>query len=73
LADFTEAIRLKPDYADTFYNRGVVRREKGDLDGARADFQKCLQLGGGICDGNQAQIEVQIRELQERLKARPRK
>ena len=28
LADFAEAIRLKPDYAEAFYNRGALRRPR---------------------------------------------
>jgi hypothetical protein len=32
---YTEAIRLKPDYAVAFYNRGIARRDKGDVEGAR--------------------------------------
>src|SRR4051794_8214657 len=31
---YTEAIRLKPDYAAAFCNRGIARQDKGDLEGA---------------------------------------
>ena len=31
---YTEAIRLKPDYADAYYNRGVVYQRKGEYDKA---------------------------------------
>jgi tetratricopeptide (TPR) repeat protein len=44
LADFTEALRLKPDYAEAFNNRGTARRDKGDFDGALADFTEALRL-----------------------------
>lgn len=33
---FTEAIRLNPDYHLAYYNRGVARYAKGDMDGAPA-------------------------------------
>jgi tetratricopeptide (TPR) repeat protein len=44
LKDYDEAIRLKPDHADAFNNRGNVRRTKGDLDGALKDFNKAIRL-----------------------------
>jgi tetratricopeptide (TPR) repeat protein len=55
LKDYAEAIRLKPDYANAYYNRGIVQRDKGDPASAKAaiaDFQKYLDLGGGIRNGN---------------------
>jgi tetratricopeptide (TPR) repeat protein len=71
LKDYTEAIRLKPDYAKAHYNRGVERerRAKGDpasAKGAIADFQKYLNLGGGIRDGDQAEVEQFIRDLKNK-------
>jgi tetratricopeptide (TPR) repeat protein len=41
---YTEAIRLKPDYAAAFINRGNVRRDKGDLDGALQDYTEAIRL-----------------------------
>ena len=35
---YTEAIRLKPDYADAYYNRGLARDAQGDLAGAIKDY-----------------------------------
>src|SRR5262249_5951403 len=37
---YTEAIRLKPDLPQAFTNRGTARQAKGDLDGARHDFDE---------------------------------
>jgi tetratricopeptide (TPR) repeat protein len=70
LKDYTEAIRLKPDDATAYYNRGIARRAKGDpasTKAAIADFQKYLDLGGGIRDGDQGRMEQFIRELKNRL------
>jgi tetratricopeptide (TPR) repeat protein len=41
---YTEAIRLKPDYAHAFNNRGEVRRKKGDFDGALQDYEQAMRL-----------------------------
>jgi hypothetical protein len=42
---YTEAIRLKPDYALAFLNRGNARREKGDMEGAAARLIPCQACG----------------------------
>jgi tetratricopeptide (TPR) repeat protein len=42
IADFTEALRLKPDWF-VYYNRGIAYQEKGDDDSAIADFTKALK------------------------------
>jgi len=41
---YTNAIRLKPDYAEAFNNRGFVRYGKGDLEGALQDFEEAIRL-----------------------------
>ncbi len=41
---YTQAIRLKPDYADAFNNRGNVRSAKGDLEGALRDYNEAIRL-----------------------------
>lgn len=44
LRDHNEAIRLDPDGADHYFNRGRTREEKGDLEGALKDYIKAGQL-----------------------------
>src|SRR5262245_37842592 len=41
---YNEAIRLKPDYASAYNNRGVVRHDKGDLDAALKDYTEAIRL-----------------------------
>jgi len=41
---YSEAIRLKPDYADAFNNRGVARSRGGDLKGAIGDYSEAIRL-----------------------------
>src|SRR5436190_1558054 len=44
LADYTRAIELKPDYARAYYNRAVLKKEKGDKAGAATDFKRAQKL-----------------------------
>jgi tetratricopeptide (TPR) repeat protein len=41
---YSEAIRLKPNYAYAFNNRGNARYDKGDLDGALQDYNEAIRL-----------------------------
>ena len=41
---YDEAIRLKPDFANAYYNRGVAKNEKGDLDDAIKDYTDTIRL-----------------------------
>ncbi|MFZ1990264.1 MAG: tetratricopeptide repeat protein, partial [Alphaproteobacteria bacterium] len=44
IADYTQAIRLKPDYAKAFNNRGLAYYNKGDYDRAIADYTQAIRL-----------------------------
>jgi tetratricopeptide (TPR) repeat protein len=44
IADHTEAIRLDPASADTFFLRGFTRRDKGDWKGAIIDYDEAIRL-----------------------------
>ena len=41
---YSQAIRLKPDYADAFVGRGGARSGKGDMEGALADCNEAIRL-----------------------------
>ena len=45
VADFDEAIRLRPEYGEAFHNRGVAKWRMGRLAGALADFDESIALG----------------------------
>jgi len=45
IADYAEAIRLNPEYAEAYYNRGLVYgRDKGQFDNAFTDFTEAIRL-----------------------------
>jgi tetratricopeptide (TPR) repeat protein len=41
---YSEAIRLRADFAEAYYNRGVARRATGDHKGAEQDYNKAVQF-----------------------------
>ncbi len=44
IADYSQAIRLNPNSAQPFYNRGLSYANKGDYRGAIADFDRALAV-----------------------------
>jgi tetratricopeptide (TPR) repeat protein len=44
IADFNEAIRLSPDYAEAYFQRGRVRYQHNEMKGALADFDAAIRL-----------------------------
>ena len=45
VADFDEAIRLRPEYGEAFHNRGVAKWRMGEPEGALTDFDESITLG----------------------------
>jgi tetratricopeptide (TPR) repeat protein len=52
MAHFEQAIKLQPDYAEAYYNRGNVLYAKGRIDEAITDFEKTLQLQPNHADAH---------------------
>jgi tetratricopeptide (TPR) repeat protein len=44
IADLDQAIKLSPENADAYYNRGLAKQNTGDKTGAIPDFQKAAEL-----------------------------
>jgi len=44
IVEFTNAIRLRPDYANAYQNRAIARRHLGDPEGAAEDSRKAAAL-----------------------------
>jgi Flp pilus assembly protein TadD len=45
MADFNQAITINPKNAAAYRNRGEIKRKKGDINGAVADFNHAVKLG----------------------------
>ena len=48
IADFTEAIRLDPNDADFFLNRGIDKQRIGDKAGSDADIAEAKRLNPNV-------------------------
>jgi tetratricopeptide (TPR) repeat protein len=44
IADYDQAIKLKPDFAIAYYSRGVFKGKSGDNQGAIADYNQAIKL-----------------------------
>ncbi len=74
------AIRLKPDYADAFYNRALARKEKGDFAGALEDYGEAIRLkpdsvdtyvSRGILRSKKSDIEGALQDYEAAIRLRP--
>jgi tetratricopeptide (TPR) repeat protein len=45
IEDFTATIRLAPQFADAYAQRGLAYFNRGDFDRAAADFERAKELG----------------------------
>ena len=44
IEDYTQAIRLKPDYVFAYITRGIARRKLEDYEGAITDYNQAIRL-----------------------------
>jgi tetratricopeptide (TPR) repeat protein len=77
---YTEAIRLKPDYADAFYNRGLARYSKGDLEGAARDYDQATRLkpdyaeafyGRGLAGYGKGDLDGALQDYERAIRLKP--
>jgi Flp pilus assembly protein TadD len=45
IEDYNQAVRLRPDYAEAYNNRGVAYYFQGNVDLACRDLQRACDLG----------------------------
>jgi len=44
LKEFDQAIKLNPGYSPAYFNRGTIKADLGDFEGAKEDFEKAKEL-----------------------------
>ena len=78
---FTNAIKLKPDFAETYKNRGVAYDFKGDYDRAIEDYSTMIKLtpndaevynNRGNTYGNKGDYTHAIEDYTQAIKLKPR-
>ncbi len=67
LQDYDKAICLQPDCVMAYYNRGLLYETKRHYVAAIVDFQRYLDLGAGVRDGDQAATEQRIYNLKKKI------
>ena len=77
---YSEAIRLKPDYASAFYNRGNARSAKGDVEGALQDYGEAIRLkpdhasafyNRGNARSDKGDVEGALQDYSEAIRLKP--
>jgi len=48
IKDLDEAIKLKPDYADAFVERGYIEQRKGNPEIAKKDYEKAKKIDPSV-------------------------
>jgi tetratricopeptide (TPR) repeat protein len=58
--DIEKALSLKTDYPDALLERGLIRKARGDLGGARADWLKVLEIAatGPLTEAARRNLEI---------------
>ena len=77
---YKQALKIKPDYADTYYNMGIALKDKGDLEAAIESYKQALKIKPDYADahnnmGNalrdKGDLEAAIESYKQALKIKP--
>ena len=61
---YSQAIEYNPNYSDAYNNRGNLKKELGDIDGAMADYNKAIELdpNSDLCLSNRGNLKADIKD-----------
>jgi tetratricopeptide (TPR) repeat protein len=65
IEEYSQAVELAPQYAETYFNRGYAYKVLGEREAAIADFERFLSFEEHWNEDLVAQAQAHIRELQE--------
>jgi tetratricopeptide (TPR) repeat protein len=76
---YSEAIRLDPDDADSYYNRGDARYENGDMNGALQDYNRGIghkpdataYVNRGVLRKMKGDVEGALQDYNEAIRLQP--
>ena len=80
IADYTQVLRLKPDFASAYYNRGIAKKELGQYIAAIADYTETIRLkpdhasayyNRGIAKRKLEQYDAAIADYPETIRLKP--
>jgi tetratricopeptide (TPR) repeat protein len=80
IEEYTQAIRLDPNYADAYYNRGLAYYNKEDYDRAIADYSQAVRLnpdyalayyGRGLAYYNKEDYDREIADYTKAIRLDP--
>jgi tetratricopeptide (TPR) repeat protein len=77
---YGNAIRIKPDYPEAFYNRGIARKDKADVKGAFQDYDEAIRLkpdyaepyyARGALSRDQGDLDSALENFETALRLKP--
>jgi len=80
IADYNQAIKLKPDYATAYFNRGSSKYNLGDYQGAIADYSQAIKLNPdyaeayinrGVSKDDLKDYQAAIADFNQAIKLKP--
>jgi len=81
IADFTQALKIHPEFADAYYNRGIAYSEKRELDLTIADYTQALKIypeftaaynNRGSAYSDKGELDLAIADYTQALKIYPK-